>query len=107
MNSSGLLSTDNIKFDSNSVDVLLDTCATAAAAPFKNDFLPNTSVPTIKNMEGSGGKLTIHSYGSIAYCVKTDDRSKVTIKLNNQPYVPNLKFCLLAPQQIATNKKNT
>ena len=29
----------------------------------------------------------------------------VTIKVNNQPFVPNLKFRLLAPQQIATDEK--
>ena len=52
LNSSGLRSTDNIKFDSNSVDVFLDTCVTAGATPFKNDFLPNTFVPSIENMEG-------------------------------------------------------
>ena len=79
---------------------------TAGANPFKNDFLPNTFVPTIENMEGSGGKLTIHGYGSIAYRVQTDDGSKVTIKVNSQPYVPNFKFRLLAPQQIAIDKKN-
>ena len=102
-NSSGLLSTDNIKFDSNCVDVFLDTCVTARATPFKHDFLPNTFVPKIEDMEGSGGKLIIHGYGSIAYRVQTDDESMVTIKVNNQPFVPNLKFCLLAPQQIATD----
>ena len=83
MNASGLRSTDNIKFDSNSVDVFLDTCVTAGATPSKNDFFPNTFVPTIENMEGSRGKLTIHGYGSIAYHLQTDDRSKVTIKVNN------------------------
>ena len=57
-------------------------------------------------MEGSGGKLTIHGYGSIVYHVKTDDGSMVTIMVNNQPFVPNLKFLLLAPQQISTDKKN-
>ena len=106
LNSSGLRSTDNIKFDSDSVDEFLDTCVTAGATPFKNDILPNTFVPTIENMEGSWGKLTIHGYGSIAYRVQKDDGSKVTIKLNNKPYVPNLKFRLLAPQQIATDEKN-
>ena len=30
----------------------------------------------------------------------------VTIKVNNQHFVPNLKFRLLAPQKIATDKKN-
>ena len=72
----------------------------------KNNFLPNTFVPTIENMEGSGGKLTINGYGSIKYRAQTDDRSKVTIKVNNHPYVPNLKFCILVPQQIATDEKN-
>ena len=57
-------------------------------------------------MEGSVGKLTIHGYGSIEYCVQTDDGSNVTIKVNNQTFVPNLKFRLLAPQQIATYEKN-
>ena len=86
--------------------MFLDTCVTAGANPFKQDSLPNTFVPKIVNMEGSGGKLTIHGYGSITYCVQTDDGSMVTIKVNNQPFVPNLKFCLLAPQQIGTEKKN-
>ena len=57
-------------------------------------------------MEGSGRKLRIHGYNSITYCVQTDDRSMVTIEVNNQPLVPNLKFCLLAAQQIATDEKN-
>ena len=57
-------------------------------------------------MEGLGGKLTIHVYGSIAYSVQTDDGSKVTIKVSNKPYVPNLKFRLLAPQHIATDEKH-
>ena len=47
LNSSVLGSTDNIKFESYSVDVFLDTCVTAGATPFKNDFPPNTFVPTI------------------------------------------------------------
>ena len=79
---------------------------TAGETPFKQDLLSNSFVPTIENMEGSGGKLAIHGYVSIAYRVQTDDRSMVTIKVNNQPFFPNLKFCLLAPQQIATDKKN-
>ena len=106
LNSSGLRSADNIKFDSDSVNFFLNTCVTARATPFKHDFLPNTFVPTIENMEGSGGKLTIHGYGSITYRVQTDDVSMVTIKVNNQPFVPNFKFCLLAQQQIATDEKN-
>ena len=57
-------------------------------------------------MEGSGSKLIIHGYGSITYRVQTDDGSKVTIKVNNQHFVPNLKFHLLAPQQIETDEKN-
>ena len=106
LNSSGLRSTDNIKFDSDSVDVFLDTCVTAEANPFKNYFIPNTFVPTIENMEGSGGKLTIQGYGSISYRVQTDEGSKVTIKVNNQPFVTNLKLRILAPQHIATDEKN-
>ena len=106
LNSSGLWSTDNIKFDSDSINVFLDICVTAAETPFKNYFLTSTFVPTIENMVGSGGKLTIHGYGSITYRVQTDDGSKVTIKVNNKPYCPNLKFCLLTPQQIATDENN-
>ena len=52
LNSSGLRSTDNVKFDYNPVNVFLDTCMTAGATPFKKYFLPNTFVPKIKNMEG-------------------------------------------------------
>ena len=106
LNSSGLRSTDNIKFESDSVDVFLDTCVTDGENPFKNDFHPNTYVPTIEQMQGSGGKLIIHSYGSIAYSVQTDDGSKVTINVNSRPYVPNLNFRLLALQHIATDRKN-
>ena len=106
LNSSGLQSTDNIKFDSNSVDVFLDTCVTARVTPFKHYFIPNTFVPTIENMEGSGKKLTIHGYVSITYFVQTNDGSMVTIRVNNQPFIPNLKFRLLAPRQIATDRKN-
>ena len=57
-------------------------------------------------MEGSEGKLKIHGYGSIAYRVQTYDGSKFTIKVNNQPFVPNLEFRLLATQQIATDENN-
>ena len=106
LNSSWLRSTDKIKFDSNSVDLFLDTCVTAGTTPFKHDILPNNFVPTIENMEGSVGKSTIYDFGSITYRVQTDDGSMVTIKVNNQPFVPNLKFRLLAPQQIATDEKN-
>ena len=73
LNSSEFISTDNIKFDSDSVNMLLHTCVIAGATPFKHDFISNTFVPTIENMEGSDGKLTIHGYGSISYCVQTDD----------------------------------
>ena len=106
LKSSGLRSTDNIKFDSDSVDVFLDTCVTAGATPFKHDFFLNTFVPTIENMEGSGGKLKIHGYCYIAYRVQIDDGSKFTIKVNNQSLVPNLNFRLIAPQQIETDEKN-
>ena len=106
LNSSRLRLTDNIKFDSGSVDMFLETCVTAGATPFKHNFLPNTFVPTIENMEGSGRKLTIHGYGSISYRVQTDDGSMVTIKVNNQSFVPNLNCCLLAPQKLATDKNN-
>ena len=51
LNSSVLQSTDNIKFDSDSVNVFLGTIVTAGATPFKNDFLPNTFVPIIESME--------------------------------------------------------
>ena len=106
LNSSGLQSPDNIKFGSDSVDVFLDTCVTYWATPFKNDFLPNTFVPIIENMEGSGGGLKVHGFGYIPYHVQIYYGSKVIIKFNNQPFVPNLKFRLLAQQQIATYEKN-
>ena len=83
--------------------MFLDTCVTAGATPFNNDFLLNTFVTTIENMEDLGGGLTIRGYGSITYCIQTYDGSKVTIKVKNQPYVPNFKFRLLALQQIATD----
>ena len=51
LNSSRLRSNDNIKLDSDYVDVFLDTCVIAGATPFKHDFLPKTFVPTIENME--------------------------------------------------------
>ena len=57
-------------------------------------------------MKGSGVKLTIHGYSSIAYCVQTDNRLKETIKVKNQTYVNNLKFCLPPLQQIVTDEKN-
>ena len=57
LNSSGLQSTENIRFDSSSVDVFLYICVTAGANPFKNDFLPNTFVPKIENMEGVRGGI--------------------------------------------------
>ena len=107
LNSSGLRSTDNIKFESDLVDVFLDTCVTAGATPFKHNFLPNTFVPKIEDMEGSGGKLTIHGYGSIAYRVQTDEISMFTIRVNNQPCVPNLEFCLLAPNKSQQTKRTT
>ena len=94
------------KIDSDSADVFLDTRVTARANPFKKKILPNIFVPTIEYKEGSGGKLTIHGYISIAYCLQTDDRPKVTIIVNNQPYVTNFKFRLLAPQQIKKDEKN-
>ena len=86
--------------------MLLDTWVTAQATPFKNYLLSNTFVPKIENMEWSGKKLKLHSYVSIAYLVQIDDVSKVTIKVNNHPFVPNLKFRLLTPQQIVTDKNN-
>ena len=58
-------------------------------------------LPTGPYMEGSGRRLTIHGYGSIA-----DDGSMVTIKVNNQLFFPNMKFRLLAPQKIITDEKN-
>ena len=106
LNSSGLRSTDNIKFDSDSVDVFLDTCVTAGATPFKTIFFLIPSFQQLKIWRVQGGKLTIYGYGSISYHVQTYDGSKVTIKVNNQPFVPNLNFRLLAPQQIATDEKN-
>ena len=106
LNSSGLRSTENIKFESDSVDVFLDTCVTTGATPFIHDFLPNAFIPKIENMEGSGGKLTIHGYVSISYCVQTDDGSMVAIKVKNQLFVPNLKFRLLAPEKTVTDEKN-
>ena len=87
--------------------MFLNTCVTAGETPFKHDYLPNTFAPKIENMEESGRKLTIHGYGSIPYCVQKDDGSMVTIKVNNQTFVPNLKFHLLAPQQIATDEKKS
>ena len=72
----------------------------------QKDFLPHTYIQKIENMDGLGGKLTIHGYGSIAYHIQTDDVSKVTFNVKNQPYVPDLKFCLLTPQQIAIDEKN-
>ena len=106
LNSSGLRSTDNIKFDSNSVDMFFNICVTVGATPFKHDFLPNTFVQTIENMEGSGRKLTIHGYGSSTYRVQTDNGSMVKIKVKSQPFVPNLKCFLLAPKQIGTGENN-
>ena len=84
LNSSGLQSTDIIKFDSNSVDVFLNICVTAGATPFKQDFLPDTFVPKIENMEGLGGKLTIHGYGAISYRVQTDDRHLYRLQIGRR-----------------------
>ena len=56
LKSLGLKSTDNIKFDSGSVNMFLDTSVLARATSLKNGFLLNTFVPKFENMEGSGGK---------------------------------------------------
>ena len=79
-----LRSTDNIKFDSDSVDVFLDTCVIAGATPFKNDFLPNTFFPTIENMEGQGGnqQFTATVPSHITYIQITDQRSPLRLTIS-------------------------
>ena len=52
LNSSGLRSTDNIKFDSDYVDVFLDTCVTDGATPFKHDFILTPSFKQLKTWRG-------------------------------------------------------
>lgn len=93
-------STDAISFDSDTALVYLDTCATGSMSPFKTDFIPGTFTMNAEpnGVEGSGGSLGLHEYGTVRYTVTDDIGAMHVIEIPNTAYIPQLKYRLLAPQ---------
>jgi hypothetical protein len=94
--------TNTVKFDTDSVEIIIDTGATAAFSHCINDFKTFTC---LKSKVNGLGSLTIKGVGTIEYPVINDNNERVILSIRNAYYVPDLQTRLISPQQICKQNK--
>jgi hypothetical protein len=95
-------STDNVNFDIDSVEFIVDTGATATFTYCINDFV--TFTPLKSSVSGLE-TLEIKGIGTVQYTVTTDNGQQVILSIRNAFYVPALQTRLLSPQQLCKQSK--
>lgn len=95
-----------MKFDSDSVNLYIDSCVTGGLTGFKGDFVEGscTDVPE-KAMDTTAGKTTIIGEGIAAYRFVDDGGEPFTL-YTKMSYAPQSKYRLLSPQWIGIQERD-
>ena len=83
-------SAGNINWDTDCIEIFMDSCVTGGCTFEKDDYVPGTFKscdPT--PMLGSGGSVEIKGYGLAHYDILDDNGEAYTLYVPEQPYVPN------------------
>jgi hypothetical protein len=93
-------------FSSNQ-PICIDTGASCCISNNKEDFVNFTPSPTPAVLHGISSGLRIAGKGTIQWTIMNDDGDDVTIHLHDSIYVPEAPMCLLSPQHMAHQTKNS
>ena len=89
--------TNIISFDSDSVNVFLDTCVTKALTGFKSDFIKGTFQEIdLRRTDTILGSTELTRRGTVIYNIPDDNRKTYPLKLNMN-YLPTCKYRLISP----------
>ena len=94
-----------IHFDSDSVNLYIDSCVTGGLTGFKTDFVDGTYVEVEeRSSDTTTGKTSIIGEGIAAYSIKDDNGDDYTI-FTKMSYAPSSKYRLMAPQWLGMQDK--
>ena len=96
-------SNTHIHFDSDSIEIILDSGCSFTISNCKLDFI------NLRKSDGSVEGLGIHKIkgrGTVKYTVLDDNEDKINIIIENTLYVPSLQTRLLSIQQLAKQSED-
>jgi len=89
------------RFDTDSFKIGVDTFASKCMVNNPSLLDNLTLTPRTQSVEGISAGLDIAGHGTFVFDIEDDNGSIHTIRITDSLYVPDLKFCLLAPQHWA------
>jgi len=98
----GSSTNDSYSFDTDSLELIIDTGASAAFTFCKQDFIEFQ--PLTDSVKGLA-TLKIQGVGTVQYNIKNDQGKTVSMIIRNCYYVPEMDIRLISPQQLAQQSK--
>jgi hypothetical protein len=95
----------NTPFDTDSVLLRIDNCATVCMSPYKSDFIIPL-VPMRKSIKGVGGTVKGVMMGTMKLTIEDDQGVPHDIRIPGSFYVPDCPSRLLSPQHWAQKAKD-
>jgi hypothetical protein len=92
-------------FDTDSVLLRVDNCASACMSPYKEDFI-TPLVPISKKVKGIGGTIKGIMQGTMRLTIEDDKGVPHDIIVPGSYYVPDCPLRLLSPQHWAQKAKD-
>ena len=97
---------ERVPFDTDSVPLRIDNCATASLLPHKSDFI-GVLVPVRRRIHGIGGSVQCDiMMGTLRFSIEDDDGVIHDIIILDLFYVPDATSHLLSPQHWAQKAKD-
>ena len=96
---------EGLPFDTDSVLLRVDNCATASMSPHKGDFI-GILKPVRKRIKGIGGTVSGIMMGTVKWRIEDDNGMTHEIIIPESFYVPNAPSRLLSPQHWAQQAKD-
>ena len=90
-----------IPFDTDSIFLAMDTCASVTMTFAKDDFLSPLEPPSIHHIQGAGGLVEVKGVGTIKYVIQDDEGVNHDLIIKNALYVPTLPFRLFSINQFS------
>ena len=93
-----------VRFDTDSIPVGADVCASATVCPHKHMFTDLEPVDGM-TLKGVGGRIHVAAKGTLHLTFEDDKGETQCFQIADSYYVPDLKMTLLCPQQWAKQRE--
>ena len=96
---------NKIIFDTDSIPLCIDNCATKCLSPYIDDF-ETAPISTNQTIKGIGGAMNDVMIGTISWSIEDDEGRPHRIRIPNSIYLKGATTRLLSPQHWAQEAKD-